>query len=266
MVALLHWFMFLWGPDMGPLSFTSTEVEYAVHSGQRMTADIVRPVGDKIYPGVLLVHGGSWSGRSREDMTKIAEFIASHGHVVMNLSYRFAPKHRYPAQVEDIAAAVTWFKAHAQRWRMDPTKMAGWGYSAGGHLIAQWALLESEKMGAPALQALVVGGAPLDLSWYPQSPIITHLLDGFRDQRLKEYKEASPVNHVTKHMPPILLYHGKTDTLVEAVQSSHMQNLVRDAGVEARLHIIDFWGHVGTFLWGASGYGEGLSFLKEKLQ
>lgn len=267
MVNVLHWFLFLGiGAQMGPLSLQSKTIEYAVHAKKSLEADIIRPTDNKIYPGVIIVHGGSWGGRSREDMTKIGEFIASHGFVVLNVSYRFAPEFRYPAQIEDVNSAITWFKQHASEFNLNPEKLGGWGYSAGGHIITQWALLKGEESKIPALNALVAGGTPLDLSWYPESPIITHLLDGFRDERIKEYKEASPVNHVGPWAPPTFLYHGRSDTLVEAVQSSHMQNLLRDSGVEARLHVINFWGHIGTFLYGGSAYREGLKFLQEKLK
>ena len=266
MIALLHWFLFWWGPAMGPLPFKSTEVEYAYVSEQKLGADIIRPADNNSYPGVLLVHGGSWTGRSREDMTQIGEFIASHGFVVMNISYRFAPKHRYPAQIEDMQLAFKFFKTNAEKFHLDSTRIGAWGYSAGGHIVTQWALLESERVKTPVLQAVVAGGTPFDLSWYPESPLITHLLDGFRDQRIKEYKEASPVNHVGPWAPPMFLYHGKTDILVEAVQSSNMQNRLRDAGVEARLCVIKYWGHLGAFLFTAEPLEKGVSFLKEKLK
>lgn len=268
MVHFFHWFLFLGlGAKMGPLPLKSTNsVDYATHAEQKLYADIIRPANQTTYPGVILVHGGSWGGRSREDMTLIGEYIASHGFVVMNISYRFAPQFRYPAQIDDLQAAHQWFIQHAADYQVDPARVGGWGYSAGGHLITQWALLESKKLKKPVLQAIVAGGTPFDLSWYPESPIITHLLDGFRDQRLKEYKEASPVNHVGPWAPPMFFYHGKTDTLVEAVQSSHMQNLLRDAGGEAELHVVDYWGHLGTFLFDGSVYSEGVSFLKKKLQ
>lgn len=251
---------------MGPLPFHSKTIEYAVHSERKLEADIIRPTNNETYPGVIIVHGGSWGGRSREDMTQISEFIASYGFVVMNVSYRFAPEFRYPAQIEDIDAAINWFKEHASEYHLNPEKLGGWGYSAGGHIITQWALLTGEKTKQSALKALVAGGTPMDLSWYPESPIITHLLDGFRDKRLQEYKMASPVNHVGPWAPDTFLYHGKTDTLVEAVQSANMQNRLRDSGVDARLHIIDFWGHIGTFLYASSAYEEGLKFLQLKLK
>jgi acetyl esterase/lipase len=199
-------------------------------------------------------------------MTQIGQFIASHGFVVMNISYRFAPKFRYPAQIEDVKAAFTWFVNHSTQYQLNPETIGGWGYSAGGHLISQWALLESEKNKRPILKAVVAGGTPFDLAWYPFSPIITHLLDGFRDQRPKEYHEASPVNHVGPWAPAMFMYHGEKDRLVEAVQSAHMQNLLREVGVEARLHIVNFWGHLGTFLYAGAPIEEGILFLQEKLK
>jgi acetyl esterase/lipase len=261
--SFLHWiFLLSMGTQLGPHAFESKTVEY---SG-KLSADIVRPKDDKTYPGVIMVHGGSWGGRHREDMTRSAELLASNGFVVMNISYRFAPEHRYPAQIEDVSAAVAWLKLHAAEVKVNSEKLAGWGYSAGGHIITQWALLEGEKTKTPALTAIVSGGAPYDLSWYPFSPIITHLLDGFRDQRLKEYKEASPVNHVGPWAPAMFMYHGEQDRLVEAVQSSNMQNRLRDHGVDAQLHLVSFWGHINTFLFAREAVLEGMNFLKKKLQ
>lgn len=265
-VGVLHWIFILgMGSQMGPLPHSSKTIQYAEHAGEVLTADVHRPEDEKIYPGVIMVHGGSWGGRSREDMTKLAELVASHGFVVMNISYRFAPKHRYPAQIEDVHAAVEWFRANAGELKLDATKLSGWGYSAGGHMITQWALLEGKKAQRPVLDAIVAGGTPFDLSWYPFSPIITHLLDGFRDERLKEYVEASPTTHVGPWAPAMFMFHAESDRLVEAVQSSHMQNLLRSHGVEAKLHLIGIFGHPTAFLFSQESVLKGISFLKEKL-
>ncbi len=250
---------------MGPLVHSVETIDYKTSKDEILSADIHRPKDDKIYPGVILVHPGSWGGRSREDMTSIAEFLASHGFVVMNISYRFAPKHRYPAQIEDADNAIEWFKKNAEKLKLDSTRLAGWGYSAGGHIITQWAFLESKKNKSPALKAIVSGGAPYDLSWYPFSPIITHLLDGFRDQRIEEYKEASPINHISPYAPPMFLFHGEQDRLVEAVQSSNLQNKLREQGVEAELSLVSFWGHPLSFVMAGDSVQEGLEFLKKKL-
>jgi acetyl esterase/lipase len=264
-VGILHWlFILSMGSNLGPHAYTSQNVIYAEHTQEKLAADIIRPADNKNYPGVIMVHGGSWGGRSRDDMTKISELLASHGFVVMNLSYRFAPKHRYPAQIEDVAAAIQFFKNHKEKFNLDAENLAGWGYSAGAHLITQWALLEGKKHNKPQLKAIVAGGAPFDLSWYPFSPIITHLLDGFRDQRLAEYKEASPTTHVGPWAPAMFMFHAENDRLVEAVQSSHMQNLLRAHKIETELHLIKTWGHPTAFLFSQEAVMGGLQFLKQK--
>lgn len=266
-VGFLHWLFILgMGSNLGPHAYNSTSVQYAEHSQEKLTADIIRPSDDKFYPGILMVHGGSWGGRSREDMTKISELLASHGFVVMNISYRFAPKHRYPAQIEDVAAAMQFFKSHSEKFKVDADNLAGWGYSAGAHMVTQWALLEGKKHNTPQLKAIVAGGAPFDLSWYPYSPIITHLLDGYRDQRLAEYKEASPTTHVGPWAPAMFMYHAESDRLVEAVQSSHMQNLLRAHNVDTQLHLVKTWGHPTAFLFAQNAVLSGLKFLKQKTQ
>ncbi|MBY0517029.1 MAG: alpha/beta hydrolase [Bacteriovoracaceae bacterium] len=246
---------------LGPLAFSHEEAEFA----PGLKASIFRPRDEKIYPAVVLVHGGSWGGRSKEDMGGIAQYLASHGFVVLNTSYRFAPAHRYPAQIDDLTLAIDWFKNQNQKYLFDPSRLGGWGYSAGGHLITQWALLQGKEKQSMALKAVVAGGAPFDLSWYPYSPIITHLLDGFRDERPQEYFEASPVNHLGDWAPDMFLYHGIPDRLVEAVQSSHMQNLLRRFNKEARLHLVKKMGHINTFIWAGSAVSGGMNFLKEKL-
>ncbi len=246
---------------MGPLAFSHEEGLFAPD----LKASIFRPRDEKTYPAVVLVHGGSWGGRSKEDMGGIAQYLASHGFVVLNTSYRFAPEHRYPAQIDDLTVAIDWFKNQSQKFRFDPHRMGGWGYSAGGHLMTQWALLQGKKDQGSEMKAIVAGGTPFDLSWYPFSPIITHLLDGFRDERSKEYDEASPVNHIGPWAPDMFLYHGIADRLVEAVQSSHMQNLLRRADKEAQLHLVKKMGHINTFIWGGEAVLGGMNFLKEKL-
>jgi acetyl esterase/lipase len=267
MAAFLHWIFLLgMGTQWGPHAFKSETVTYFEADKIKLEADIIRPPDDKTYPGVIVVHGGSWGGRHRGDMSKIAELIASNGFVVMNISYRFAPEYRYPAQIEDTSHAIEWFKANADKYKVDASKLAGWGYSAGGHIITQWAMLESKKLNSPALKAIVAGGAPFDLSWYPESPIITHLLDGFLPTRRKEYKEASPITHIGPWSPEMYLYHGKTDTLVEAVQSSNLQYRLLEHGVKAELHVVEFWGHVNTFLFSRESVLGGIAFLKEKLK
>ncbi|MCK5858621.1 MAG: alpha/beta hydrolase, partial [Abyssibacter sp.] len=75
-----------------------------------LAGDIYRPIGAGIRPGIVLIHGGGWTRRSRADMDELAHKLARHGYVVFNVSYRFAPQYRFPAQVRDVQQAVRWLR------------------------------------------------------------------------------------------------------------------------------------------------------------
>src|SRR5262245_50414260 len=68
----------------------------------QLQADIYSPQGAGPFPAVVTIHGGGWTGRTRDDMNSIAEALAKRGYVVMNVSYRLAPAWHFPAQLNDV--------------------------------------------------------------------------------------------------------------------------------------------------------------------
>ena len=78
------------------------DVTYATVAGEELKLDLASPKGlDHAVPAVVVIHGGGWMAGKRQDMTSVAKEFAEHGYVAATISYRFAPKHRFPAQVED---------------------------------------------------------------------------------------------------------------------------------------------------------------------
>src|SRR5262245_50073490 len=78
---------------------------------EALRADLYQPqAANGTRPAVLLVHGGGWRSRNRNDMNGIAKRLAARGFVVMNVSYRLAPAHRFPAQVHDLQVALRWLR------------------------------------------------------------------------------------------------------------------------------------------------------------
>ena len=94
-------------------------------------------------PAVLVVHGGGWEGRSRADMTDTARELARHGFTTMNIDYRFAPQHQYPAQLHDLQRALDWLRQNHGELNIDPERIAGFGYSSGAHLVSLLATVTS---------------------------------------------------------------------------------------------------------------------------
>lgn len=226
------------------------------------------PAEENGWPVVLMVHGGGWSGRDRSDMESTSEKLAKKGYAVFNVSYRFAPHFIYPAQVQDLQLALLWLQNNATKYQLDLNRVNAWGYSSGSHLVSQLASVkpgEAQTLDLspplPKIRAVVAGGTPADLSQYSNSPIVVPFLGVKRDENPLLYKEASPMTHISSDDPPVFLYHGKLDQLVEKEQSINYYNALRKAGVPAELYLHPLWGHFAMFLFGRDAENKAIDFL-----
>ncbi len=233
-----------------------------------LAADIHLPRQPGPRPAVLLVHGGGWEGRERSDMDGIAGRLAARGFVVMNVSYRFAPAHRFPAQLHDLQLATRWLRSNAARYAIDPARIGAFGYSSGGHLAALLGTVGAgEALDQPhggkdaRLQAVVAGGAPLDLRKFTGGRLVPQFLGTTLAENPALFAAASPVTHVTPDDPPMFLYHGGGDTLVDVSHSQDMKRALDAAGVRAELRVVPILGHVPTFLLARGTENEAMDFL-----
>lgn len=243
---------------------TRYNVFYSPENSVRQQGDIYYPVKDGLHPGVILVHGGGWNGRKRQDMDSIAESLASHGFVVFNINYRFAPEHKHPAPVDDLDMAIKFLKARAEKFKLNKDKIGLWGYSSGGHTTSFYALTRAGKKDLE-VQAVVSGGAPYEFTWYPHSPYIHGYTGVYRDQNLKLYQEASVPAHISQLAPPFFLYHAEEDRLVEWVQTQNFAAKLKSQGIYVKTHTVKFWGHAMAFALPDAPVEKGIQFLKKKL-
>ncbi|KAB2352321.1 alpha/beta hydrolase [Actinomadura rudentiformis] len=111
------------------------------------------PEGDGPHPVMIWIHGGGWVLGSAAASDATARDLCRHaGCLVVNVDYRLAPEHPFPAAVEDVIAVAKWVSTEIEALGGDPTRMAVGGDSAGGTLSA---VLAQELPGAFALQILV---------------------------------------------------------------------------------------------------------------
>ncbi len=232
---------------------------------QPLAADLYQPTGPGPWPGVLLIHGGSWTAKDRRsDMVKVAKRLVRRGYVVVNATYRLAPQSMHPAQVRDLQQALLWMREQATELRLEPDRIATFGYSAGGHLAA---MLGSVK--APErlrVQAVVAGGAPTDLRKWPASPVVIRLLGGTLRELPDTYADASPVTHISADDPPVFLYHGRQDLLVPPDHSSDYHTALKQAGVRSELLWQNGLGHVPAFLISKPATERAIDFLDRQLR
>lgn len=221
-------------------------------------------------PAVLLVHGGGWQGRSRDDMADTARTLARHGYTTMNIDYRFAPQYQYPAQLRDLQQALDWLRRHQRELAVDPQRIAGFGYSSGAHLVSLLATVNSSdhpdrapwNRDQQGLVAVVAGGLPADLGNFDSGRLLKQFLGGTREDLPERYRRASPAAWVTADTPPHLLFHGTWDGLVPVAQPRSFRRRLDDAGVDNQLLLMHGHGHVTSFLFRGTVMDEILGFLE----
>ena len=243
----------------------SERVRYAgaADRGDPRIGDLYRPRGAGPFPAVILIHGGSWQRGSRAQMAKFARRFAEEGYAVYNVDYRLAPEHRYPTQLDDVRAAFGWLHAHGRALAIDTDRIAVMGYSAGAHLALMLGLADPGD--APRPRAVVAGAAPSDLTAYPNSPTLAALIGGSGADLPDVYANASPISHVSPDDPPVLLYHGALDAIVDVEQSHRLLAKLRGAGVHAELFEEPWAGHSTVYLLEGDSIRAAVAFLAEQM-
>ena len=129
-------------------------VTYARPGEDAQELDVWRPSGredaaggSEGRPAVVVVHGGGWEWGSRSETPRWDEWLSDRGYVVFDVDYRLAPPPRWKDAPGDVKCAVGWVKENAERYGVDPDRVALMGYSSGGHL----ALLAAYTGGDPRL-------------------------------------------------------------------------------------------------------------------
>jgi acetyl esterase/lipase len=205
---------------------------------------------------MLVVHGGAWHLGSRSQLASVASRFAEQGYTAVAISYRLAPRSKFPAQIYDSQAAVRWMRKHASEFKINPDRIGGFGYSAGGHLVTLLGTLDDDDFneagipnGAPSarLQCVLAGGAPCDFrEMQSDSRQLAYWLGGTRAEKSENYRNASPARFITTDDPPMYFFSGEQDMLVPISSSRTMVETLHKAGVTAEMYAVKDAGHLQT--------------------
>lgn len=114
-----------------------SSVAIPMRDGFTNVAKVRKPASSSAPAGPLIVYafGGGFCGGSNEQMGREARaFVRLFGAVVVNLSYRLSPEHKFPVPVEDAWDGLVWLAAHAGELGADPAK--GFVMVSAGRLVA----------------------------------------------------------------------------------------------------------------------------------
>ena len=221
----------------------SGEVELEEHvfdtvDGVELLLDLYRPAGEHPpLPGVVVIHGGSWQSGSRKEFPALNRYLATRGYVVAAVSYRFSPRFRFPAALEDVGAALSFLDSNAIRFGLDRDRLALLGRSAGGQL----ALVAGYTQAHPGVRAVVSFYGPVALRWGFANPAKASIIDssavleaylgGPPATHGRLYDAASPLAHVGHATPATLLVSGARDELVSPFHAEFLSDRLIRAGV-----------------------------------
>ncbi len=239
------------------------DLEYAKVGEKKLLLDLYLPEkADGPLPVIVGIHGGGWANGSKASGQ--GSWLARHGYAVAVINYRLSGEAIFPAQIEDCKAAVRWLRASAKKYNLDPERFGATGHSAGGHLTSLLATTgdvkefdKGDNLGfSSRIQAAVPSAGPTDFlqmdAHAPKGAKLKHdspkspearLIGGPIQENKDKVAKANPVTHVTKDDPPFLIVHGDEDATVPAHQAQLLDEALRKAGVEVKLHLVKGAGH-----------------------
>lgn len=238
------------------INFTEN-VQYGLAGEVKLLLNLARPNFQReAAPAVVIIHGGGWRSGNRAVHNELAWSFAQRGYVAVTISYRLAPDHVFPAQIEDAKCAVRYLRAHAKQYKLDPDRIGAVGLSAGAHLSIMLAAMDKDDglegdggwLHMPSkVQAAVSFVGPTDLTAddLPETTreIVKGFLGGDKTEKAEAYKKASPITYVSEGDSPMLLFQGTKDPLIPNTQAYRMTEAMTKHKVPGRIELIIGAGH-----------------------
>ena len=199
---------------------TLKNIVYCKVENEELKLNAYVPKDSGSFPAVLVVHGGAWKRGDRRQLAGYATELAKRGFCCFAIDYRLAPKHKFPAQIEDCRSAIKWIRNHAKEYKVDKARIGAIGYSAGGHLVTLLGTTgqapdESNGKSDTRIQAVAAGGAPTDFRWFPDGgKWAIYLMGGDLKSKPENFRKASSAAFVDSKDSPTFFFHGEKDTLV----------------------------------------------------
>jgi acetyl esterase/lipase len=189
---------------------------------------------------LVFFYGGGWNSGSKDGYLFAARPFVEAGYIVAIPDYRIYPEVRFPAFVEDGAAALRWVADNAGRHGGETNNVYLAGHSAGAHTAALLALdtryLQAQRLPATYIAAVAALAGPHDFT--PNSATLREIFSTAPDLR-----QMQPTNFVRANAPPMFLATGDEDTTVLPRNSINLANALKARGNTVELKLYPGIGH-----------------------
>lgn len=222
------------------------DLSYGPHGKWNLLDLVIPREAERPVPVIVSVHGGGWVYGDKEVYRFYCSDLARRGFAVVNFNYRLAPKHKFPAALEDTNAVFHWLLAHAEEYGLDRERVFAVGDSAGGHMLGLYACLCTNRDFAarfafrppegfrPRAVALNCGVYHITLSG-KRDATAALMRDVLPNRGSKEELDtASVLTHVTPAFPPAFVMTASGDFLAD--QAPPLVEKLQSLGVETEYH------------------------------
>lgn len=263
---------------VGQSCYEFKDVIYANIDGKDLAMDIYLPSGVK-NPGLLVwVHGGAWRYGTKASFPKV---FVQQGIAVASLDFRQSTEAPFPAAIHDIKAAIRFIRANASEYGLWSDQIIIAGESSGGHLAALVGVSNGNKYlegevgknlnyssdvqgiidyyGASNLNTILSQSTPHGLS--VREPALELLLGGLNQKNVNLKDIASPVFHVDKNDPPLLIIHGDQDNQMPINQSHELVGKYLKEDLEVYFLVVYGGGHGGDIYFSGEHLDMALGFV-----
>ncbi len=247
------------------------DLAYVEKGHARQVLDLFVPeAGKEPLPLIVWIHGGAWTGGDKAGCPPLRQGFAQRGFAIASIHYRLSQHAVFPAQLEDCKAAIRFLRAQAKTYNLNADRIAVWGSSAGGHLVALLGVTGDTKEfdaganagGSSRVQCVLNDYGPTDFLQMdahrvspaaqvhnrlesPESRLVGGLITDASNAA--KVARANPVTYVTAGDAPFLICHGDQDPLVPHHQSELLFEALKAAGVRVRLNTVKGGGHGAGF-------------------
>jgi acetyl esterase/lipase len=257
------------------------DVVYATVEGKDLGLDLYMPSG--VHPPLVVwVHGGAW--RSGTKARPPMAFV-ENGFAMASLDFRQSVDARFPANVHDIKAAIRFLRAKASDYGYRTDRIAIAGASSGGHLAALVGVSNGNQelegtvgthltqssdvaaivdyYGASNLTTILAQSTPFGLNM--RRPALELLLGAPPDETRRLAELASPVTHVDRNDPPLLIFHGDQDPQMPINQSHELEGVYEKMGLDVHFDVVHGAAHGGDAFFSPDRVARAVAFLRRTI-
>jgi acetyl esterase/lipase len=244
-------------------------IEYTTIGDRSLKLNLLKPkYGKGPFPLIVYIQGSGWLPQNLYTAIPQLSDFAHKGYVVASVEYRASTEAKFPAQIQDVKAAIRFLRANAGTYKIDPDRVGVWGDSSGGHLaslvgtsegVAEFDTSDHSEQSS-AVKAVVNFYGPtnfLDMNKFPS--IVDHdaanspeslLIGGPIHEHKDKVKAANPITYISndKTLPPFLILHGDRDEIVPFNQSVLLYQALKAANQNVTFYKVKGAGH-GVRFW-----------------